>query len=169
VVADYFISHGITTLIHERISGILEAACHACAFPDRSDVRATVFSAAPHTKDRLRQICPYYPSNTYSSYRRGVPVSKGVVGLCFRSKKQCHEAIDSTATFKESMIDRWGFTSQEADSLRIRLGYLAIPVLNAHGDPTGVVYFDSARPDAFSRESIDILGRACVPLARWLR
>jgi len=167
--ADYLLSHRIATLVMERIAGILEAAYRCCSFAADADVRATVFTASPSRKDTLRQIGGYYPTNRYSSYRRGLPTSKGIIGLCFRSQQRCVEVIKQEASFKSHLVAKWGFTNEEADRVKIRRSYLAIPLFDAHGKALGVAYFDSAKEDTFSPEAIDMLANACVPLCKWVR
>ena len=167
VVVDYFISHRLTTLVLERISGILEATYHCCVFPEGSDVRATVFASV--RGGFLHQICPYYPTDKHSSYRRGIAVSKGIVGLCFRSGQSCVEVIGNPATFKKHMVDRWGLTVEEVDRMKARQSHFAIPIFDANRNAVGVAYFDSMRADAFAAESVDVLTKACVPLSKWVR
>lgn len=165
---DYLISHRITTLVLERITGILEGAYNSCGFPADADVRATVFVESPNKKDMLRQLGRYYPTNRYSSFRRGISSSKGIIGFCFRSGKRYLEVVRHEDSFKERLVASWGFTKQEADIVKVRRSYLAIPIFDAQGKTLGVAYFDSMKENAFTPEIIDTLTRACVPLSKWV-
>jgi len=165
---DYLISHRITTLVLERITGILEGAYNSCGFPADADVRATVFVESPNKKDTLRQVGRYYPTNKYSSFRRGLSSSKGIIGFCFRSGRRYLEVVGHEASFKTRLVESWGFTKQEADMVKVRRSYLAIPIFDAHGRAVGVAYFDSMKENAFTPEIIDTLTRACVPLSKWV-
>jgi len=167
--ADYLISQRITTLVLERITGILEAGYNCCNFAQDCDVRATVFTASPHRKEILRQLGRYYPTNRYSSFRRGLSTGKGIIGLCFRTQERCLEVIKQESSFKTHLVTKWGFTKGEADQVKTRRSYLAIPIIDALGKTLGVAYFDSMKEDTFSPEAIDILTRACVPLSKWVR
>jgi hypothetical protein len=166
---EYLLSGRITTLVVERVSGIIESACACCTFPADADVRGTVFAPSRNSPDKLRQVCRYHPTDRYSSFRRGLPNSKGIIGLCYRSRQQCLEAIDEGSSFKAYMVSKWGFTQEEADAVKIRRSYLAIPVLDQHGNALGVAYYDSIKKDAFPPDKVDILTRACAPLSRWVR
>ena len=67
------------------------------------------------------------------------------------------------------MIEHWGFTKEEAEQLKVRRSYLAIPIFDAQGKATGVAYFDSMKEGTFTPERVDMLTRACVPLSKWVR
>jgi len=165
---DYLISHRLTTLVLERITGVLEAVYACCDFSAEADVRATVFAQSPGRKDILRQIGKYYPTNRYSSFRRGLSTSKGIIGFCFRNQRRYLEVIKKEASFKAHLVENWGFTREEADAVKVRRSYLAIPIFDAHGKVLGVAYFDSVKEHTFTPERIDILTRGCVPLAKWI-
>jgi hypothetical protein len=167
--ADYLLSERITTLVLERITGILEAGYHCCNFSQDSDVRTTIFTASRHRGEVLRQLGRYYPTNKYSSFRRGLSTSKGIIGLCFRNQERCLEVIKQESSFKAHLVTKWGFTKEEADQVKTRRSYLAIPIIDALGKTLGVAYFDSMKEDTFSPEAIDILTRGCVPLSKWVR
>jgi hypothetical protein len=166
---EYLLSGRITTLVVERVSGIIESACACCTFPADADVRGTVFAPSRSFPDKLRQVCRYYPTDRYSSFRRGLPNSKGIIGLCYRNHEQCGEVVEEEASFKSHLVAKWGFTMAEAEQVKIRRSYLAIPVVDSHGDARGVAYFDSMKKDAFTPANVDILRRACAPLSRWVR
>ncbi len=138
-------------------------------FINRPVVRGTVFVPSRTNRDKLRQLCRYYPTNKYSSFRRGLPSSKGIIGLCYRTRQQCLEAIAEESAFKSHLISKWGFTQEEADRVKARKSYLAIPLLDRHGGALGVAYFDSMKGDTFSPENVDILTKACAPLSKWVR
>jgi hypothetical protein len=105
-VFDYLASYRITTLVREKISGIIGVAYRSCAFPTEAGMRVTVFAAIRHRPGFLRQICPYYPSGRHSSYRRGISVSKGIIGLCFRWRETHVEAIADPSAFRRQMIEK---------------------------------------------------------------
>jgi len=165
---DYLISHRITTLVLERIAGVLEGAYNSCGFPADADVRATIFVASQSRADTLRQVGKYYPTNRYSSFRRGISSSKGIIGFCFRSGRRYLEVVEHQASFKSHLVENWGFTKQEADVVKVRRSYLAIPIFDALGRTLGVAYFDSMKKNAFTPDVIDTLTRACVPLSKWV-
>ncbi len=168
-VLDYLLSERISTLVVERITGILEGVYHSCNFGADDDARATVFAPSRFKKDTLRQIGRYYPTNKYSSFRRGLSTSKGMIGLCFRSGERCLEVIRDEPSFKSHLVNKWGFTKDEADQVKTRRSYLAIPLFDSHGNTLAVAYFDSMKKDTFTPETIDNLTRGCIPLSTWVR
>jgi hypothetical protein len=168
-VADYLLSERITTLVLERITGIMESAYTCCGFASDADVRATIFVPLRNNKDKLRQVGRYYPTNKYSIFRRGLSTSKGIIGLCYRSKERCLEVIRQESSFKAHLVSKWGFTQEEADQVKTRRSYLAIPLIDRQGNALGVAYFDSMKEDTFTPDNVDILTKACVPLSKWVR
>ena len=69
VVLDYLVSSRLTSLVLERISGILEAAYNVCAFPDGSDVRVTVFAAM---RNRMKARQSYLAIPVFDADRKPV-------------------------------------------------------------------------------------------------
>jgi len=168
-VFDYLLSERISTLVVERITGILEAVYHCCEFGAEDDARAAVFAPSRYRRGTLHQIGRYYPTNRYSSFRKGLSTSKGIVGLCFRSGQRCYEVIRMESSFKEHLVSKWGFTRDEAEQVKIRRSYLAIPLFDSYGKTLGVAYFDSMKEDTFTPGAIDNLTKGCVPLSTWVR
>jgi hypothetical protein len=167
-VIDYIASQRISSLFVERITGILEAAFFSGNFEEDDAARITVYIPCISKKDTLKQLGKYYPTEKYSSFRKGISTSKGIVGYCFRNRQRYLEVLEKEDDFKKHMMKKWGFTEDETDRMKTKKSFFAVPVLGQGGKALGVVYLDSLKEDAFPSETVDNITRACIPLARWM-
>ena len=168
-VVDHLLTQRLAPLVQERIAGIVESAYYYSGFTKEDDVRIALFVPCISQKDSLKQLGRYYPTNTRSTFRRRISTSKGIVGLCFRSRKRCLEFIKTEDSFKANMIEKWGFTESEAEKIKVRRAYLAIPILSGPEVAVGVMYVDSGKESTLNADVLDRLTNACIPLSRWLK
>jgi len=149
-----------------RIRGILESACYVAGLNDAQfDVRITMYVRAVFRKQYLRPLFRYLPGDR-SSRLRSIHVSKGIVGLCFRTGRNQRWVVEDPANLKQDLIEHWGFSERDAEHRQLdRRSYLALPVLDKDANVKAVVYLDSSSVACFPDETTSNLARVGVLIA----
>jgi hypothetical protein len=104
--------------------------------------------------DFLHSVTDYMPDGEKLAGFR-LHSSKGIVGLAFRLKKTCVEILDDPkfddpAFFESYLVERWGFTREEAQKLpKERRAYLASPVLTSDKVVLGVIFMETVHAAVF--------------------
>jgi hypothetical protein len=167
-VFDYILSFQVSSLVRERVSGIIESAYCLLGFTKGDRVRMTIFVPCTSKKNHLKQLIRYYPTQRYGSFRRGLNISKGIIGLCYRKAAPVIESLSQATDFEAHMIEKWGFSQEEASTIRQRKNYMALPIIDKSDNVTAVAYFDSEREAVFTQDKVVQALRVCIPLSKWL-
>ncbi|MBA7559590.1 hypothetical protein ES708_01205 [subsurface metagenome] len=151
----------------KEVYGNLEAAYHLAGFT--SAERITLYVPHRRNPNVLIQIVPYVPTKKLGPFKKGLDISKGITGLCFRTRERKLDILKRSGDFRNYMIAQYGFTQAEANMLEgDRKSYLAIPVFNRENKAAGVVFCDSTRERAFTEQAIDLITRVCIPVAEYV-
>jgi hypothetical protein len=134
------------------LEAALEAFHSALKFPSESDVRCAIWVPVKGGST-MEQITPYMPGRKPGKGKR-LPTSKGIAGNAYRRKKHTRVTLTDRAKdsegFQNEMVDRWGFTKEEAYRLaQDRRAYYALVIKDDKEEVIGVLYCDSNDASAF--------------------
>lgn len=126
------------------------------------DVRLTVYRVV-YDKHRiepegLQQIISYV-GGSGGPPGRTVSARSGIIGVCSRLAEVIvagRESADDIEAFRHEMIERWGYTAQEARNLSPdRWSFMACPLTETEDGPViAVIYLDAKVKQLFEIEAV---------------
>lgn len=129
----------------------LDAFYQIMLFPPTANVHCAIWVPTSSSNPiELERACSVRPNALVDSIRR-LSISKGIVGLAFRTKEDQLFLVRNPDRFEEETIKVFGLAPNEARSLdHNRRAYAAFPVLDdAKQSVLGVLYCSSKEIDAF--------------------
>ena len=167
VIATRFTALSRVSVAKGEVKGILEA--YVAGYPKSANVESTLYRP-DRRKKKLEQVIPNYPSGTYSEFKHGLDVSKGIIGLCYRTEGI---AIGTVAedNFERDTIYNWAFTRKEVKKLNHDIrSYLALPIKDMNETVAGVLFLQSTEEHFFDKEdNRKHIEPACPLIARYLK
>ena len=152
----------------KRAFGNLEATYYLAGFSHQDGVRITLFVPHQRKKGCLVQIMPYFPTMEFGSLRKGLQVSKGIVGRCYRTGEAQFQVVNRNADYRSELVTKWGFTEEETRKIsNDKKAFLALPIVNKYDKVGAIVYLDAKSRTAFDIGRIALINKVRIAIAEW--
>ena len=117
---------------------------------------------------QIQQMLPYV-GGSGGSAGRFFSIKSGIIGKVVRTKQAYSDSRQTGVygTYKEELIQKWGYTEQEAVERQTdRLSWMAVPLFGqrnpqASEEVIGVIYIDADTPDFFDEETQKFVISGC--------
>lgn len=131
------------------------AAFRACVYRVTGQNRTGV----PRELERVTAYCVGRGGNPGEPGKR-ISSACGVIGLAFRtgSPQQGYRESEDVQTFRDEMVQDWGFDPEDAKTLNeTRWSFLAVPLKTSDGRVDAVIFLDSAVRNCFDDDVVNTL------------